>query len=445
MERRFGTSFAKVRVHTGPAAASLCALLQARALTLGRDIAFADGQYAPDSADGRLLLAHELVHVLQQRAAIPRTPSWLVLSSRVAIGDPLDNCEREADRLAASALGAGLRSAVTPDGSGAIRRAITIGDPTADITANYKNAKPGIDYFQRGTTDSTRFAVLHLTVGSGPIIRGEAVATPAKVSAIRLTGTVLVQAEPKDDVSANWRFHFIQLFYDKLKEASYAGRTPADGSMTLNFVGPTYYNDGCGKFLQDSDPNSKPLSPYSDSYTPQLAVIGYPPGYLWKPTVTLDDHPHADLPLMLENFVTKRVNYLYRVRREYDVVTALVATDMNSNTIRTLAYLGWGARYDAGLHWHVNPDGTTVVDPAKLTTADFPVDKAATKGAHPDSTLAKMIANPHTDPDRMYNKAVKDAFDAVLGGKANNSDIAMSKSWTPVLRGAPTVPANHFK
>ena len=105
MERRFGTSFAKVRVHTGPAAASLCASLQARALTLGRDIAFADGQYAPDSADGRLLLAHELVHVLQQRAAIPRTPSWLVLSSRVAIGDPLDNCEREADRLAADVGG----------------------------------------------------------------------------------------------------------------------------------------------------------------------------------------------------------------------------------------------------------------------------------------------------------------------------------------------------
>ena len=64
-------------------------------------------------------------------------------------------------------------------------------------------------------------AVLHLTVGSGPIIRGAAVATPAKVGAIRLTGTVLVQAEPKDDVSANWRFHFIQLFYDKLKPLSF--------------------------------------------------------------------------------------------------------------------------------------------------------------------------------------------------------------------------------
>src|SRR5437763_1728429 len=39
--------------------------LQARAYTMGRDIVFGRGQYRPDTAAGRHLLAHELAHVVQ--------------------------------------------------------------------------------------------------------------------------------------------------------------------------------------------------------------------------------------------------------------------------------------------------------------------------------------------------------------------------------------------
>src|SRR5688500_18908026 len=72
METRFGADLGDVRIHTGPEAAALCGALQARAFTWGNDIVFGAGQYAPASPAGRRLLAHELVHVLQQRAA--RTP-----------------------------------------------------------------------------------------------------------------------------------------------------------------------------------------------------------------------------------------------------------------------------------------------------------------------------------------------------------------------------------
>src|SRR3954471_20874347 len=40
--------------------------IEARAFTLGRDIAFAPGEYAPGTAQGRRLIAHELAHVVQQ-------------------------------------------------------------------------------------------------------------------------------------------------------------------------------------------------------------------------------------------------------------------------------------------------------------------------------------------------------------------------------------------
>lgn len=72
MEPRFGCSFANVRVHADGDVAELARDLNARAFTVGRDVAFGVGQYAPGSDDGLKLLAHELTHVVQQehRAAM---------------------------------------------------------------------------------------------------------------------------------------------------------------------------------------------------------------------------------------------------------------------------------------------------------------------------------------------------------------------------------------
>jgi len=63
---RFGHDFGGVRVHTGDAAVEAAGKINARAFTLGTDIVFGAGQYAPGSERGRRLLAHELTHVLQQ-------------------------------------------------------------------------------------------------------------------------------------------------------------------------------------------------------------------------------------------------------------------------------------------------------------------------------------------------------------------------------------------
>jgi hypothetical protein len=65
-EPRFGADLSGVRVHTNPSAASTAAAINARAFTVGSDIVFGDGEYAPDTDTGRHLLAHELTHVGQQ-------------------------------------------------------------------------------------------------------------------------------------------------------------------------------------------------------------------------------------------------------------------------------------------------------------------------------------------------------------------------------------------
>ncbi|MDY6979979.1 MAG: DUF4157 domain-containing protein [Pseudomonadota bacterium] len=64
---RLGYDFSKVRIHRDHAAGLASDSLGARAFTLGRHIAFARGEYAPDTNTGKQLLAHELAHVVQQQ------------------------------------------------------------------------------------------------------------------------------------------------------------------------------------------------------------------------------------------------------------------------------------------------------------------------------------------------------------------------------------------
>jgi peptidoglycan hydrolase-like protein with peptidoglycan-binding domain len=71
-EPRFGHDFSQVRVHTGANAAESARAVNALAYTVGRDVVFGAGQYAPQTGAGRKLLAHELTHTLQQsRGARP--------------------------------------------------------------------------------------------------------------------------------------------------------------------------------------------------------------------------------------------------------------------------------------------------------------------------------------------------------------------------------------
>lgn len=91
MEPRFAHDFSGVRVHTDDRAASSARAVQAQAYTVGRDVVFGAGQYAPGTSHGQRLLAHELTHVAQQRAGG---------SGDLTVGPPASAEEREADAAA---------------------------------------------------------------------------------------------------------------------------------------------------------------------------------------------------------------------------------------------------------------------------------------------------------------------------------------------------------
>lgn len=71
MEPRFGHDFGAVRVHANALATEASRELHARAFASGTDIAFDAGEYRPDTAAGRALIAHELAHVVQQHGRAP--------------------------------------------------------------------------------------------------------------------------------------------------------------------------------------------------------------------------------------------------------------------------------------------------------------------------------------------------------------------------------------
>ena len=94
-EPRFGVDFSNVRIHTNTQAAESARAVNALAYTIGSNVVFNSGQYAPHRDSGRRLLAHELTHVVQQGGGVsPPTaqaphafgPSaWLSEASRRSI------------------------------------------------------------------------------------------------------------------------------------------------------------------------------------------------------------------------------------------------------------------------------------------------------------------------------------------------------------------------
>jgi hypothetical protein len=91
-EPRLGHDFSRVRVHTDTKAAESARSVNALAYTFGGDVVFGAGQFAPETTQGKRMLAHELTHVVQQSGSTPQAP--------LALGDSDSRAERQADEVA---------------------------------------------------------------------------------------------------------------------------------------------------------------------------------------------------------------------------------------------------------------------------------------------------------------------------------------------------------
>lgn len=90
MEQRFGHDFSRVRIYSDGLAEQSARELNANAYTVGHNIVFGEGRFAPGTSEGRRLIAHELTHTIQQSAfmssAIPQHWPITNTSSETSLG-----------------------------------------------------------------------------------------------------------------------------------------------------------------------------------------------------------------------------------------------------------------------------------------------------------------------------------------------------------------------
>jgi len=97
---RFGHDFSRVRVHADPMAMESARAVDALAYTVGQHIVLGTSRYLSKSEDGYRLLAHELVHTIQQDGL--RTEDH---RGALSISSPKDAAEVEAEKLSALVSG----------------------------------------------------------------------------------------------------------------------------------------------------------------------------------------------------------------------------------------------------------------------------------------------------------------------------------------------------
>ena len=150
-EPRFGHDFSKVRVHADDRAAQSARAVNALAYTVGSSIAFAPGQYAPQTKSRQRLLAHELTHVMQQSHHTNPSACDIAVDS----GTSDRECEArqaETEVFATPTAGRTLGRATLPSSRQVISRA----DPDA---VGYTRAlatvpRAGIQFWPTNVTDT---------------------------------------------------------------------------------------------------------------------------------------------------------------------------------------------------------------------------------------------------------------------------------------------------
>jgi hypothetical protein len=110
LEPRFGHDFSGVRIHADGEAAASARTVNALAYTVGKHVVFGAGAYAPGTAAGRKLLAHELTHTIQQSSYGFTTAHGAVTLQRSPDFEECSTCERYEPLSGSSTFGAGKSS-----------------------------------------------------------------------------------------------------------------------------------------------------------------------------------------------------------------------------------------------------------------------------------------------------------------------------------------------
>ncbi|HEX3478069.1 MAG TPA: DUF4157 domain-containing protein, partial [Kofleriaceae bacterium] len=265
MESVFHHDFGAVRVHTGHDAHAMAGQLHARAFTVGHQVAFGAGNYAPGTPFGDALLAHELAHVVQQNGA-----------QSFGRGDSgaLDADADQAAGYAVSALHGGALSA-----RAAARPALRSGVGLQRCPGGGGGGGGG---------GALTFSSASYTPGSGGAVTGATTATQLGLSSspYSSTGNVSVTGGTDAD-AAEWDAGYLQTVQSSARVGHYVGAPPpaaAPAATTLTVGLPANTRDG----------NPAGTAPWYDSANPTAVVPFTKTGS--TVTAALWDRPGSGFP-----------------------------------------------------------------------------------------------------------------------------------------------------
>lgn len=153
---RFGADLSEVRVHAGDASSRAARTLGAEAFTVGSEIHFGEGRYDPESEHGKRLLAHEVVHTIQQPRAVAGAP----------VSDPSDAAEVEADHAADVVARGGAPQVRAGRGAGQLSRKLAEDGHFGHLTeAAVKAYQQMIGLAPSGVVDPEVWKKLRTTAG----------------------------------------------------------------------------------------------------------------------------------------------------------------------------------------------------------------------------------------------------------------------------------------
>jgi hypothetical protein len=409
MEARFGVDLRGVRVHTDRSAVEAARRLNAHAFTRGAHIWFGLGQYAPEKAHGRWLIAHELAHVIQQshRGDI----EW---GCALPVGDPCSWFETESNLIADEVLRTHRVSPITPDNSGTIRRAITIVPGSGQITLQNSGAKSAVT----PTTDGRRM-ICNLTQGF------DADEPEKSGLAFTATGKLNLLTDNKSEVdelnSGAWKFGFIQIAKMHFSGMFWAGTKNSEGSVGMvESASPAWPQNNLVSLDSATDVTpfvSKPnlrINPVPIS----LATSRSAPGagrVLVQAAVLMGDHPQNGGPVKATNQKTGAANYLFHITEQCEYFTVLVA--INNGVVNPVAYFHWNNNYDAKIKWH---GGSPLGVQNGAITFDSPV-----QGGPTDSAISALVTNPQPP----FTKDLHNAAAVTAVKTASLSNFSFNPTW----------------
>ncbi|MFJ9415744.1 DUF4157 domain-containing protein [Streptomyces sp. NPDC101227] len=226
LEEQLGHDFSQVRLHTDRDSGQLADMMGADAFAVGQDIFFREGTYRPGTADGQRLLAHELLHTVQNPHGLGALRAGRDLGS---VSLPQEAIEREAESAArASVLGA-LRGSVRQE------------EPAAEIEPG--QATPGWLRYATVDADRRRFEQLdpatlvdRLANGVLRSLRGdpEDLSGRARLQLARLAPEV--QDSVLDRLEVRLSTPGLERLYALVEELEQAGQLPLDAAAAPGAV-----------------------------------------------------------------------------------------------------------------------------------------------------------------------------------------------------------------